>query len=98
MVEYRILGSVEVYDRGWAVDLGGFRERTLLARLLVSANRTLPRWAGTRERGREAAASSAAVDHARRGAASEPAVRPGEGRSASRTRVMFRHEYHVCGA
>ncbi len=38
MVEYRILGSVEVYDGGWAVDLGGFRERTLLVRLLVSAN------------------------------------------------------------
>jgi hypothetical protein len=41
MVEYRILGSVEVYDGGWAVDLGGFRERTLLARLLVSANRVV---------------------------------------------------------
>ena len=41
MVEYRILGSVEVYDGAWAVDLGGFRERTLLVRLLLSANRVV---------------------------------------------------------
>jgi len=38
-VEYGILGSVEAYDHGLAVDLGGMRERALLARLLLSANR-----------------------------------------------------------
>lgn len=42
MVEYRILGSIEVYDQGRPVDLGGLRERTLLARLVVSANYVVP--------------------------------------------------------
>jgi predicted ATPase len=36
-VEFRILGSVEVADDGVTKDLGGLRERTLLARLLLSA-------------------------------------------------------------
>jgi predicted ATPase/DNA-binding SARP family transcriptional activator len=36
-VDFRILGSVEVADGGVPRDLGGLRERTLLARLLLSA-------------------------------------------------------------
>jgi predicted ATPase/DNA-binding SARP family transcriptional activator len=43
MVEYRILGPVAVAgDDGRDVDLGGLRERVLLARLLLSANRVVP--------------------------------------------------------
>jgi predicted ATPase/DNA-binding SARP family transcriptional activator len=41
-VEFRILGPVEAYERGLALELGGLRERTLLARLLLSANRVVP--------------------------------------------------------
>lgn len=37
-MEFRILGPVEVGDGDRIVDLGGRRERTLLARLLISAN------------------------------------------------------------
>ena len=37
-MEFRILGPLEVEDGGRIVDLGGPRERTLLARLLISAN------------------------------------------------------------
>jgi predicted ATPase/DNA-binding SARP family transcriptional activator len=37
-VEFRILGPLEVADGGRIVDLGGPRERVLLARLLISAN------------------------------------------------------------
>lgn len=37
-MEFRILGPVEMGERGHAADLGGPRERALLARLLVSAN------------------------------------------------------------
>ncbi len=37
-MEFRILGSVEAVDNGRTLDLGGLRERTLLARLLLSAN------------------------------------------------------------
>jgi predicted ATPase/DNA-binding SARP family transcriptional activator len=40
-VEFRILGSVEVDDSGLAVDLGGLRERTLLARLLLAAGQVV---------------------------------------------------------
>jgi predicted ATPase/DNA-binding SARP family transcriptional activator len=40
-VEFRILGSLEVEDDGQVVDLGGPRERILLARLLLSANRAV---------------------------------------------------------
>ena len=36
IVEFRILGSVEVSDDGVVKDLGGLRERTLLARLLLA--------------------------------------------------------------
>src|ERR1700722_19589924 len=41
-VEYRILGPVTAIDEGRDVDLGGLRERVLLARLLLSANRVVP--------------------------------------------------------
>jgi predicted ATPase/DNA-binding SARP family transcriptional activator/Tfp pilus assembly protein PilF len=40
-VEFRILGSVEVADGGLVRDLGGLRERTLLARLLLSAGQVV---------------------------------------------------------
>ncbi len=40
-MEFRILGSIEADDDGLALDLGGLRERTLLARLLLSANRVV---------------------------------------------------------
>lgn len=40
-MEFRILGSVEVGDGGPAKDLGGLRERTLLARLLLSAGQVV---------------------------------------------------------
>jgi predicted ATPase/DNA-binding SARP family transcriptional activator len=41
-VEFRILGPLEVADGGRIVDLGGPRERVLLARLLISANLVVP--------------------------------------------------------
>jgi predicted ATPase/DNA-binding SARP family transcriptional activator len=41
VVEFRVLGPVEVVDGRRAVDLGGLRERTLLACLVLSANRTV---------------------------------------------------------
>src|ERR1700684_4268261 len=40
-VEFRILGSVEADDGGPSKDLGGLRERTLLARLLLSAGQVV---------------------------------------------------------
>jgi predicted ATPase/DNA-binding SARP family transcriptional activator len=40
-VEFRILGSVEVDNSGLVVDLGGLRERTLLARLLLAAGQVV---------------------------------------------------------
>ena len=40
-MEFRILGSVEVDNSGLAVDLGGLRERTLLARLLLAAGQVV---------------------------------------------------------
>ena len=40
-MEFRILGSVEVNNSGLAVDLGGLRERTLLARLLLAAGQVV---------------------------------------------------------
>jgi predicted ATPase/DNA-binding SARP family transcriptional activator len=40
-VDFRILGSVEVADGGVPRDLGGLRERTLLARLLLSAGQVV---------------------------------------------------------
>src|SRR5260370_20283448 len=41
IVEFRILGSVEVADGELVRDLGGLRERTLLARLLLSAGQVV---------------------------------------------------------
>jgi predicted ATPase/DNA-binding SARP family transcriptional activator len=41
IVEFRILGSIEVSDGGLIKDLGGLRERTLLARLLLSAGQVV---------------------------------------------------------
>jgi predicted ATPase/DNA-binding SARP family transcriptional activator len=41
-VEFRILGAVEASDNGLTLDLGGLRERTLLARLLLAANQAVP--------------------------------------------------------
>jgi predicted ATPase/DNA-binding SARP family transcriptional activator len=40
-VEFRILGPVGAEDNGLKLDLGGLRERALLARLLLSANRVV---------------------------------------------------------
>jgi predicted ATPase/DNA-binding SARP family transcriptional activator len=40
-MQFRILGSVEVEDNGLRIDLGGLRERALLACLLLSANRVV---------------------------------------------------------
>jgi predicted ATPase/DNA-binding SARP family transcriptional activator len=40
-MQFRILGSVEVSVDGRTLDLGGLRERALLARLLLSANRVV---------------------------------------------------------
>ena len=41
-VEFRVLGPVEVYERGQPVPLGGTRQRTLLALLLLRGGRTVP--------------------------------------------------------
>jgi hypothetical protein len=41
VAEFRVLGPVEVVDGRRAVDPGGLRERTLLVRLALSANRTV---------------------------------------------------------
>jgi predicted ATPase/DNA-binding SARP family transcriptional activator/Tfp pilus assembly protein PilF len=40
-MQFRILGSIEVEDDGLRIDLGGLRERALLACLLLSANRVV---------------------------------------------------------
>ena len=40
-MEFRILGSIEAEDGGVMLELGGLRERTLLARLLLSANQVV---------------------------------------------------------
>ncbi len=40
-MEFRILGSVEADNDGLAVELGGLRERTLLARLLLAAGQVV---------------------------------------------------------
>jgi predicted ATPase/DNA-binding SARP family transcriptional activator len=41
IVQFRILGSVEVSDGGVLKDLGGLRERTLLARLLLAGGQVV---------------------------------------------------------
>ena len=40
-VEFRILGPIEAEEDGLTLDLGGLRERALLARFLLSANRVV---------------------------------------------------------
>ena len=40
-MEFRLLGPMDVLDRGAALALGGLKQRALLARLLVTANRTV---------------------------------------------------------
>ena len=42
-MEYRVLGSLEVLDRsGHRLPLGGVRQQTVLASLLLRAGRTVP--------------------------------------------------------
>src|SRR5260370_34117778 len=41
MVEFRILGPIEVSDGAHTLELGGLRERTLLACLVLSANHVI---------------------------------------------------------
>ncbi|MBV8429973.1 MAG: winged helix-turn-helix domain-containing protein, partial [Solirubrobacterales bacterium] len=41
-VEFRILGSLEVVEAGRPLPLGGHRQRAVLARLLIDANRVVP--------------------------------------------------------
>jgi DNA-binding SARP family transcriptional activator len=40
-MEFRILGPLEVSDGGRSLPLGGSKQRALLARLLLDANRTV---------------------------------------------------------
>ena len=40
-MEFRILGPIEAEEDGLKLDLGGLRERALLARFLLSANRVV---------------------------------------------------------
>jgi DNA-binding SARP family transcriptional activator len=41
-MDFRILGSLEVYDNGRPLPLGGHQQRALLALLLLRANRVVP--------------------------------------------------------
>ena len=41
-MDFRILGPLEVHDRGRAVSLGGRQQRALLALLLLRANEVVP--------------------------------------------------------
>jgi DNA-binding SARP family transcriptional activator/tetratricopeptide (TPR) repeat protein len=43
-MEFRILGELEVRAGGGALDLGGLRQRRVLAALLLSPNRVVPLW------------------------------------------------------
>ena len=42
-MEYRVLGPIEAFDGGRPLDLGGPKQRALLAVLLFAANRVVPR-------------------------------------------------------
>ena len=42
-MQFRLLGPVEVGDGHERIDLGGAKQRALLALLLLNANRTVPR-------------------------------------------------------
>ena len=60
-MEFRLLGPMEVLDGDTPVALGGLKQRALLARLLVSPNRTVARRpAGRRSVGRAPCPDSAA--------------------------------------
>ena len=41
-MDFRILGSLEVEDRGQSLPLGGHQQRALLALLLLRANNVVP--------------------------------------------------------
>src|SRR4051812_7866990 len=41
-MDYRVLGPLEVWDDGQCLSLGGRKQRTLLAALLLNANRVVP--------------------------------------------------------
>src|SRR4051794_8929611 len=41
-IEFRVLGQVEAVRNGGALEIGGSRQRTLLALLLIEAGRTVP--------------------------------------------------------
>ena len=43
MIDYRLLGPLEVGANGHAVEIGGLRQRALLAMLLLRANQAVPR-------------------------------------------------------
>jgi DNA-binding SARP family transcriptional activator/WD40 repeat protein len=43
-LEFRVLGSVEAARDGRPIELGGKRQRALLAALLIDANRAVPKW------------------------------------------------------
>jgi DNA-binding SARP family transcriptional activator len=43
MMQFRLLGPLEVWDSDERIDLGGARQRALLALLLLNANRTVRR-------------------------------------------------------
>jgi DNA-binding SARP family transcriptional activator/tetratricopeptide (TPR) repeat protein len=76
VAEFRILGPLEVSHEGRPVQLGGYRQRALLARLLLDANRVVSRdrliedlWRDTPPEG-VANALEAAVSRLRRAAGS----------------------------
>jgi DNA-binding SARP family transcriptional activator len=59
MIEYRLLGPIEVGADQHALDIGGHKQRVLLAVLLLSANEPVSRdvlvdrlWASTLRRAR----------------------------------------------
>src|SRR5580765_1208230 len=43
LMEYRVLGPLEVLDTGGPLPLGGGKQRTLLALLILNANQVVPR-------------------------------------------------------
>ena len=43
MIDYRILGPLEVSADGRVIDIGGHKQRALLAILLLHANESVPR-------------------------------------------------------
>src|SRR6266508_2284192 len=43
LMEYRVLGPIEVLDRGRRVPLGGPKQRALLGALVLAANRVVSR-------------------------------------------------------